>query len=153
MSAAPRGAAMPRAARRRGQDVADLAFRLLFSLIFVVAGAGHLLRTDAMVERLVAAPLAHLATALAPPGLLVVLTGVALLAGGLGLVLGYHTRAASLLLIAVLVPITVTMDLGHTGAIGPLFKNVALLGGLIHFATRGPGPFSVDRTARDARLE
>jgi putative oxidoreductase len=52
------------------------------------------------------------------------------------------------LLIAVLVPITVTVDVGHTSALGPLFKNLALFGGLIHFAARGPGSFSVERVDR-----
>ncbi len=133
------------------EDVSDLVFRVLFCVIFVTAGAGHLVRPSVFVERLVAAPLGYLATSLGPPTLLVVLSGIVLLVGGLGLLLGCFTRAASLLLIAVLVPITVAVDLGHTNALGPLFKNVALLGGLVHFAVRGPGAYSVERAVERLR--
>jgi putative oxidoreductase len=133
------------------EDASDVVFRVLFSVIFVTAGAGHLVRPGVFVERLVAAPLGHLATSLGPPTLLVVLSGIVLLVGGLGLLLGCFTRVASALLIAALVPITVTVDLGHTNALGPLFKNIALLGGLVHFAIRGPGAYSVERAVGRGR--
>lgn len=47
---------------------------------------------------------------------------------------------------SVLIPITVVADIGGGAAtMGPLFKNIALLGGLVHFAVRGPGAFALDR--------
>jgi uncharacterized membrane protein YphA (DoxX/SURF4 family) len=73
-------------------DASDVVFRVLFSVIFVTAGAGHLVRP-----------------------------------GGL------------------------TVDLGHTNALGPLFKHIALLGGLVHFAIRGPGAYSVARAVGTGR--
>jgi putative oxidoreductase len=146
---APR--ALGRSGAARIEDASDLVFRVLFSVIFITAGVGHLVRPEEFVERLVAAPLGYLATSIGPAEPLVVLSGLALLAGGLGLLIGYRTRSAALLLIAVLVPITVTIDLGHTNALGPLFKNVGMLGGLVHFAARGPGAFAVEKTARPDR--
>jgi putative oxidoreductase len=124
--------------------MADLLFRVLFSLIFVGAGLKHLVRPDDLIARLEAAPLAWMATAVGRPGLLMTVTGVALLGAGLGLLLGWRTRLSAVTLIAVLVPITVVVDLGHTANLGPLFKNIALLGGLIHFAASGPGAWALD---------
>ena len=63
----------------------DLAFRLLFSLIFVIAGLGHFGQADVMLARLEEAPLGHLASLLGPPEILMSLSGVALVAGGLAL--------------------------------------------------------------------
>lgn len=116
---------------------ADLVFRVLFSLIFVLAGLRHLIAPKMILARLEAAPLAYLATAIAPASFLVTASGVVLVLAGLGLLFGILIRPAALALIAVLVPVTVVVDLGHFGALGPLFKNVALLGGLIHFAAHG----------------
>jgi len=47
-------------------------------------------------------------------------------------------------LFATLVPITVTVHSTpeHTG---PLLKNVALMGGLVHFAARGTGAFALGK--------
>lgn len=128
--------------------MADLVFRVLFSLIFLGAGLKHLVRPDDLLARLEAAPLAWMATAVGPPRILMALTGVVLLGGGLGLFLGCWTRGNALALIAVLIPITVVIDLGHTDNLGPLFKNVALLGGLIHFAANGPGAHGLDTRRR-----
>lgn len=124
--------------------LAETTFRVLFSLIFLGAGLRHLVRPEEISQRLLDAPLSYLATAIAPAELLVPLTGVVLVAGGAGLFLGAWTRVAALILASVLIPITVTVDLGHTGALGPLFKNVALLGGLIHFMDVGAEGYSVD---------
>lgn len=112
--------------------IADTVFRVLLSGIFVTAGWAHLVRPDDVVARLLAAPRAHLATAVAPAELLVGATGVVLLVGGLALLLGLKTRVAAVVLAVCLVPITVTVQLSPE-RLGPLFKNIALLGGLIHF--------------------
>jgi putative oxidoreductase len=121
----------------------DGIFRVLFSLIFAVAGLGHLLRPEAMVARLLDAPMADLMVAVAPATVLISATGVVLILGGVGLLLGVLTRVCALALLAVLVPITFTVHVGAPEHVGPLFKNIALLGGLIHFAAKGPGAFSL----------
>ena len=128
-----------------------VAFRSLLSLIFLYSGFSHLLRPEAVAGRLVAAPFGHLATLAAPAEALVVLTGVVLLGGGVALLAGYRTRLAATLLIAVLIPITLTVQVGPE-TLGPLFKNVAILGGLLYFATHGAPVHSVD-ARRLAELE
>ena len=124
---------------------AELSFRVLFSLIFIVAGVGHLVRPQVFVERLLHGPVGQTIASLAPAGLLVIGTGVVLLVAGIGLLLGYRTRLAALALIAVLVPITVSTHIGAGGDPGPLLKNVAILGGLIHFAAVVTGGPSIGR--------
>lgn len=132
--------------RRGGHRMADLAFRGLFSLIFIGAGLRHLVRPEEIGDRLTAAPLSYLATAFAPASLLVFAAGGVLLVAGVGLLVGVWTRLAAAALAAVLIPITITVDVGHTEALGPLFKNIALLGGLIHFMAHGADSVAYDGT-------
>jgi len=124
-------------------------FRSMLSLIFLVAGTGHLLHTDHIVGRLLDARFGFLATSIFPARPLVLLAGVGLAVGGLCLLLGCYTRWAALLMIAIVVPITVTIQIGRP-TLGPLFKNIAILGGLLFFATHGAGPLSLDRVRRNA---
>ncbi|RAL22486.1 hypothetical protein DL240_10500 [Lujinxingia litoralis] len=128
---------------------------MMLSTIFIVAGASHLVDPAKTAARLEGSPLGYLATSLAPAEPLVVLSGVALLVGGVALLVGVYTRAAALGLLALIIPITITVQIGNMAALGPLFKNVGLAGGLIFFITHGSDAFGVDawRSARrDSRV-
>jgi putative oxidoreductase len=129
---------------KRFNSTSDVAFRVLFSLVFVIGGMGHFGNSEAMLKTLEAAPLGHLANMFGPPDVLISLSGVALIVGGLALVVGFQTRWAALGLILVVVPITVTVHLGDPTHIGHILKNLALLGGLIHFSVKGAGAYSID---------
>lgn len=130
------------AADRR--QLAFLISRVLLAPIFISAGIGHLLQPAKIAARLDVAALGHLATVFAPSVPLVVLSGVALLAGGLALLVGFQTRLAAAGLALVLIPITINVQIGNPSGWGPFFKNVALFGGLIQFALLGAGSWSVD---------
>lgn len=130
----------------RLKPASDLVFRSLFSLIFVVSGLGHFFRQEHMVERLLNSPGAGLATAVAPASLLISATGALLVLGGLALLVGIGSRFAALALLGALLPITFTVHIGPGPEhIGPLFKNLALIGGLVHFLVHGAGAYSIER--------
>ena len=57
-----------------------------------------------------------------------------MLIAGVALLIGFKTRVSAIILIAVLIPITLTIQVGQVATLGPLFKNVAILGGLIFFS-------------------
>lgn len=119
-------------------------FRAMLSVIFLTAGLNHVLQPEHIARRLENAPLGFLATLIASPTALVLLTGVVLFAGGLALLTGFQTRRAALVLFALLIPITLTVQVGSLSTMGPLAKNIGLAGGLLYFAAHGADSFSFD---------
>lgn len=106
----------------------------MLSLIFIVASLSHLLKTEKTISRLEQAHFGYIGSFFGPPQILVILSGIVMLVAGLFLLFGYKTSWAAVVLIAVLIPITLTVQVGQMATIGPLFKNVAILGGLLFFS-------------------
>ena len=125
-------------------NLSDLIFRVGLSLIFIIGGAGHLVREQMMLQRIEASPWFDWVNALGSPLFFLQLSGIVFILAGFGLLLGLRTRLSALALFVTLVPITFVIHIApeHTG---PLFKNIAILGALLHFFVRGGGGFSVDR--------
>jgi len=120
-----------------------LAGRQLFSMIFIIASAGH------FSPRTIDAAAAH---GVPLPGLLVPLSGFIALVGGLSVLLGFQTRLGAWLLVIFLVPVTVMMH-NFWSALDPMtlqiekamfLKNVTMLGGALVISYFGAGPLSVD---------
>ena len=124
--------------------VARGLFRVMTSGIFLVAGTSHLQNAEPTAQRLQAAPWGHVVTSVADPQLLVMLASIPLLVGGAMLLTGLKTRWAAVALMAVLVPITLSVQVGDGSTLGPLFKNIGLMGSLIYFATHGSEDWSLD---------
>ncbi|MBC5994381.1 DsrE family protein [Pontibacter cellulosilyticus] len=126
------------------QKISFLVLRIMASLIFIVAGISHFVKTAGAAARLENAPFAHLATWMAPAETLIILSGIGLLLGGFMLLAGYKTKLAAAGLLAILIPITLTVQVG-SGDYGPLFKNVALTGVLIFFIVNGAVHYGLDQ--------
>jgi putative oxidoreductase len=110
-----------------------LIFRVMLSSIFLMASIAHLLNIDKTLERLNQARFKNLAYLFGDPKWLIILSGIIMFIAGLSLLVGYKTKWAALALTAVIIPITITVQVGQINTIGPLFKNIAILGGLLFF--------------------
>ncbi|WP_215223946.1 DoxX family membrane protein [Echinicola shivajiensis] len=107
--------------------------RILLSGIFLVASINHLMEVEAIKKRIGAAAFKDLAYFFGEPETLIILSGVIMLLAGILLLLGINTRWSSLVLLLVLLPITITIQIGQISTLGPLFKNIAIMGGLLFF--------------------
>ncbi len=121
--------------------------RAAFAAIFLMAGAGHFSPQTIAFAAQAGVPAARL---------LVPLSGLLALAGGLSVLLGYHARIGAWLLVLFLVPVTVMMHNFWTVA-DPIMaqlqqamfmKNVSMVGGALLVAYFGAGPVSFDARAR-----
>lgn len=127
----------------RRPDLAQLVLRLFAAPIFLTAGFQHLAAPAVVARRLAEGPHADLVLRFASAETLVLLSGAALAAGGVAVLAGLFTRLAAVGLLAVLVPITLTVQVGASST-GPLMKNVAIAGVLLHLAMVGAGRFALD---------
>ena len=122
---------------------AVLAGRQLFSIIFIIASAGHFSPEAIESAARHGVPL---------PDLLVPVSGVIALVGGLSVLLGFQTRIGAWLLVLFLVPVTVMMHnfwtssdpLTHQIERAMFLKNVTMLGGALLISYFGAGPLSLD---------
>ncbi len=86
------------------------------------------------------------------PSVLLWLSGAAFVVAGVALALGFLTRASALVLFVTLMPVTIAIhvvpDPEH---VGPLFKNVGILGALLLIWARGAGAYALDGDRRQRR--
>lgn len=135
--------------RRTDSTVTDLqsflapAGRALFSAIFIISGFRSFASSTIGYGASHGVPLANI---------LVPLSGLLAIAGGLLILLGFHARVGAWLVVLFLVPVTFTMhqfwnitDPAMRGAEQANFtKNIALLGGALLIAYFGAGAMSLD---------
>lgn len=120
-----------------------LVGRILFSLIFITAAPRHFTAEGIHHAADLGVPLASL---------LVPLSGVVALAGGLSIAIGYHARWGACLLVGFLVPVTLMMhaywklhDPAMVHVQQAMFsKNLSMLGAALLITQFGAGPMSID---------
>lgn len=119
------------------------AGRVLFSVLFLMAAYSHFQPNTIGYAA---------AQGVMFPKLVVPAAGILAGVGGLMVALGYHTRLGAGLLVAFLVPVTLTMHNFWTVS-DPMMaaiqqamfaKNLSILGGVLLVAYFGAGPFSLD---------
>lgn len=130
------------------RDFADPALRVSVSLIFIIGGAGHFFAHVEMLARVEDSPWRGIVARIGDPSFLLWVSGIVFIIAGAALALGWMSRLAALALFFTLVPITlvpITLAIHIApGHVGPLFKNVALLGALFYIFARGPGRYALD---------
>ena len=117
--------------------------RLLFALIFLMAGANHFSGQTIAYAASQGVPMASIA---------VPLSGVLALVGGLSILLGYRVRIGAWLIALFLVGVTpmmhnfwtVTDPMMHQMQMVMFMKNVSMLGGALLISQLGAGPWSLD---------
>ncbi len=120
-----------------------LVGRILYALIFVMAGPGHFTASTIAYAAGKGVPLATIA---------VPLSGIISLAGGLSIALGYRAKWGGWLIVLFLVPVTVMMH-NFWAMTDPnmaqmqqimFMKNLSMLGAALLIAHLGSGPLSQD---------
>ena len=117
--------------------------RLLFGLIFVMAGANHFSSQTIAYSASQGVPLAAFA---------VPLSGVIALAGGLSILLGYRAKIGAWLVVLFLACVTpmmhrfwaVTDPMMQQMQMVMFMKNLSMLGGALLISQFGSGPWSLD---------
>lgn len=107
--------------------------RVMLSGIFLVAGINHVAVPQGVAKRLMESSMYEFFPAFINPQILVIGVGVGLLIGGIFLLSNKFTRQAAMLLLILLIPITVSVQMQGIETMGPLFKNIAIAGGLLFF--------------------
>lgn len=120
-----------------------LLLRMMLSGIFISAGISHLQKPEQVAQRIENAAMGDLAHLFGDPYFMGLLTGYVLLIFGVTFLFGIFTRWSALALFMVLVPITITIQLGNGIGHGPLWKNIAIFGGLLFFIINNPKVYNL----------
>src|SRR5690625_653768 len=86
--------------------------RIAVSGIFLVASISHLTNVEGTVARIENAPMKGFPLFFGDPKMLVILSGIVMLIAGLSFLIGYQTRCSVVFSIVVLIPLTLTIQLG-----------------------------------------
>jgi putative oxidoreductase len=125
------------------KGVVVLLGRLFFAAIFLLAGPNHFAKQTIGYAASQGVPLAFI---------VVPISGLLAIAGGLSILLGYRARIGAWLIVLFLVPVTFMMHKFWT-VTDPMMaqiqmimfmKNVAMLGGALLISQFGAGPLSLD---------
>jgi len=126
--------------------------RFFYSFIFICASFNHFTAQAVQSAATQGAPL---------PALLVPLSGLMSLAGGLSILLGFRAQLGAWLLIAFLIPVTLVMH-NFWSISDPIMmqiqkmmflKNMSMLGGAFIIAHFGSGPWSLDNVSNKFGFE
>ena len=120
--------------------------RLLFVALFLMSAPNHFKAQTIAYAAQQGVPLATI---------LVPLSGVLAIVGGISVLLGWHARTGAWLLVAFLVPVTLMMHafwkvpdpMMRQIQMAFFMKNLAMLGGALLIAYWGAGPVSLDERA------
>ena len=120
-----------------------LAGRILYVLIFLMAGLGHYSKQSIGYAASQGVPMASI---------LVPLSGVVALIGALSILLGYRAKLGAWLIALFLIPVTFTMHKFWTISdpmmmqmqMAMFMKNLSMLGGALMITQFGTGPLSLD---------
>ena len=138
----------------RTRAMIDPLFRVLTSLIFIIGGLGHFGQHKMMLERMAESPWRDAVAMIGSPSVLLWLSGAVFVVAGLTLAVGWMTRTSALALFITLVPVTIAIHVvPDTSHVGPLFKNIAILGALLLIWARGPGAFAIDNIGRQRKSD
>lgn len=131
------------------QNAVALAGRILLATLFVLSGFNKITGFDGT--------LAYMSNAGLPfTSVLLVLTILVELGGGLLLIVGWQTRWVALLIFLFLIPVTLIF---HNPATNPaqaqmqtiqLLKNLSIMGGMLTVFAFGPGAWSIDGRGKRA---
>ncbi|PYT42437.1 MAG: DoxX family protein [Acidobacteria bacterium] len=130
-------------ARSITQGAVVVLGRFFFALIFLVAAPNHFTRQTIAFSASQGVPFASI---------LVPLSGVLAIAGGLSILLGYRAKLGAWALVLFLIPVslmlhkfwTVTDPMMAQIQMILFMKNVSMLGGALLISQFGAGPFSLD---------
>lgn len=123
--------------------ISVLLLRITLSGIFIIAGISHLVNPDEVTQRIDKAAYSEFAHFFGNSHLLGILSGYVLLIFGIMFLSGIFTRWSAIVLFLTLIPITITVQLGNGLMHGPLWKNIALFGGLLFFIINNPKSYNL----------
>ena len=121
--------------------------RLLFALIFVMSSFNDFSSATIGYAASQGVPMANI---------LVPVSGVLALVGGLSIIVGFKAKLGAVLLILFLVPVSVMLHAfwketdpqAHQMQMIQFMKNLSMMGGALMIAYFGSGPLSVDRASK-----